>query len=152
MHCFFEVALLLKGTAKSEIGLGIGRLESDGAPMSRNRFRQPGLLLQHCPKMVVTRRIIRPQFNLLTKQPFGSCEIALLSRNDAEVAKCGSVGGINPQDRGIKALGISDRAPALRGQGVFQQMFRCRMSHSVVRSPAETLQHSLALPVVSVLD
>ena len=51
-----------------------------------NGVRQPRLLLQHRSKIVVTGRVIRPQFDLLAKQPFGAAEIALLSRNDGKVA------------------------------------------------------------------
>ena len=68
----------------------------------------------------MTRRMIRPQSDLLAKEPFGACEIALLSRYSAQIAAGGSVGGINAQDRSIEALRIFDRTPALRCQGIFQ--------------------------------
>jgi hypothetical protein len=74
-------ALLLEGVAKSQIGFGIIRLEFYGLPVSGDGIREPRLLLQHRSKIVMTGRIVRPQFDLLTKQPFGTCEIALLSRN-----------------------------------------------------------------------
>ena len=81
--------------------------------------------------------MVRPQPDLLKKEPFGSREIALLGGNDGKIAMGSRVGGINPQDRSIKALRISNCAPALRRQGIFQHLFRCRMSHSGVRSRAE---------------
>ena len=46
LHGFFKVALLLEGVAKSEMGLGIIRIEFDGLSVSRNCIRWPGLLLQ----------------------------------------------------------------------------------------------------------
>src|SRR5258708_4438392 len=90
-HGFFEVALLPQRVAECEIGLGIIRLEADGLPVCGNSIRGPSLQQQYRSKIVVPRRIVRPQLDLVTKQPFGTCEIALLSRNDAKVAKCGSV-------------------------------------------------------------
>jgi hypothetical protein len=74
----------------------------------------------------------------LTKQPFGSGEIALLGSNDGKVTMGSRIGWINAQERSIKALRIRNRSPAMRCQGILQQLFRCRMSHSVVRSLAET--------------
>jgi len=80
LHCFVEVALLLEGVAESETGFGIIRIEPYGMPVSGDGFRRPPLLLQQQPEIVITRRIIRPQLNLSTNEPFGTGEIALLRR------------------------------------------------------------------------
>ena len=105
--------------------------------MSGNGFRQPALLLQDQSKIVVTGRAIRPQRDLLEKQPFGTGEIALLRRDDGKVAIGSRIGGINAEDRSIKPLCFSHRAPALRCKALFQQLLRCRTFHEVVRSQAE---------------
>jgi hypothetical protein len=74
----------------------------------------------------------------LTKQALGARKIALLRSDDGKIATGRCVGPIDTQHQAIKALRICDRAPALRCQGIFQQLLRRRMSHSVVRSQAET--------------
>jgi len=84
--------------------------------VSGDGFRRPPLLLQQQPEIVITRRIIRPQLNLSTNEPFGTGEIALLRRYDGKVSMSRRVDGINSQDRSVKALRLSERAPALRRQ------------------------------------
>src|SRR5438270_854748 len=68
------------------------RIEFYGVPVSDNGVRQLALLLQHQAKIIVTRRIIRPQLDLSTNEPLSTRQIALLCRYDGKVAVSGGVG------------------------------------------------------------
>ena len=81
------------------MSFGIIRLKFYGVAVSNDGITQLCLLLQDRPEIIVAYRIVRPQLDLLAKEPFRSGEIALLGRDDCKIAMGNRVAGIHAYDR-----------------------------------------------------